>query len=143
MTAPFDVSAFNYLQGTVPFNERAFVKQPRSDPSIYNNPSLALGSNFGKQDGDRRYPVQYTYARHNAGRGFMYDTRDFVNHNLDSRSNDYNPRLIPDASAYGGFQTAEGFQRPNPNGTTNAFNPPDLLHGLPPTISSKHYFMQS
>jgi len=140
--APFNLSQYNKANFGTPLSEQRHVVQPRSDPSIWNVPTIPHGSNFGGQDGDRAYPIHYTYNRHNAGVGFMYDTRDFVNHNLDSRSNDYNPRLVPDASAVGGFQTARGFTPVNPNGTTNCFNPPRIVHGLPPTQSSRYYFMQ-
>lgn len=111
-------------------------------PSQFNNPVLALPQNFGGQDGDRSYPIHYTYDRKNAGVGKMYDTRDFVNHNLDSRSNDYNYRSNPDPSLIQGFKCAAGFTPPNPNGTINVYNPPHALHGLPPMIDSKNYFVQ-
>ena len=141
--APFNLTTYYALKKGLPLSEARVVEQPRSDPSIWNVPTMPAGANFGGQDGDRRYPVKYDYSRHPTGQGYMYDTRDFVNHNLDSRSNDYNPRLVPDASAVGGFQTARGFTPVNPNGTTNCYNPPRVLHGLPPTQSSKYYFMQS
>lgn len=143
VVAPFKLDTYYKLKGWTPPSERHHVVQPRSDPSLWNVPTGPYGANFGGQDGDRRYPVQYDYSRFPTGPGFMYDTRDFVNHNLDSRSNDYNPRLIPDPSAVGGFITAKGRTPVNPNGTTNSYNPPRILHGLPPTISSANYFMQS
>lgn len=111
-------------------------------PSAFNNPVLLAPANFAGQDGDRAYPIHYKYMRHNAGQGYMFDTRDFVNHNLDSRSNDYTPRLVPDPSTIGGFQCAAGFTPPNPNGRVNAFNPPAIVHGLPPGQSSRYYFLQ-
>lgn len=151
MKGPFVTSTYGYLKSGAaeqnsdkrPFAERYYIMQPRSDPSVFNNPTLAAGNNFGGQDGDRSYPIRYTYNRHSAGVGFMYDTRDFVNHNLDGRSNDYMPRLVPDASAVGGVTIAAGFTPVNPNGTTNCYNPPHIVHGLPPTQSSRYYFMQS
>ena len=119
------------------------VAQPMLFPSTYNNPTLALPVNFTGQDGDRAYPIHYTYDRHNAGVGRMFDTRDFVNHNLDGRSNDYTPRLVPDPSTIGNFKTAAGFTPPNPNGTTNVYNSIVPLHGLPPLQNSRYYFLQS
>lgn len=110
--------------------------------NYFNNPPLLTPSNYVGQDGDRNYPLRIVYDRANAGEGFMFDTRDFVNHNLDGRSNDYTPRLVPDPSTVGGFQMAAGFTPPNPNGTTNCYNPPAVMHGLPPTQSSSYYFMQ-
>ena len=126
-----------------PYSEKVQTYQPMLFPSVYNNPTLALPVNFTGQDGDRAYPIHYTYARHPSGTGHMFDTRDFVNHNLDSRSNDYTPRLVPDPSTIGNFKTAAGFTPPNPNGTTNVYNPVTALHGLPPLQNSRYYFIQS
>lgn len=81
-----------------PDTELYEVYQPMLYPSITNNPVLTVPANFGGQDGLSNYPIQDKYARYNAGVGQMYDTRDFVNHNLDSRSNDYTPRAVPDPS---------------------------------------------
>ncbi len=128
-----------------PRTEAYEVYQPNSMlyPSQLNNPVLTTPANFGGQDGLSAYPIHYKYARYNAGVGTMRDTRDFVNHNLDSRSNDYTPRAVPDASTVSYFQQPKGGMRPmNPNGTTNAFNPPYELHGLPPLQSSEYYFLQ-
>jgi len=126
----------------VPLPERYTVPTVPTYPSIYNNPTLLVPGNFGGQNGDKDYPIHYKYSRENAGVGYMYDTRDFINHNLDSRSNDYMPRLVPDPSAINNFKTAAGFAPVNPNGTTNVFNPPTVVHGLPPTQQSKNYFLQ-
>jgi hypothetical protein len=123
--------------------EQVELVQPMLFPSVYNNPVLALPSNFGGKDGDRAYPIHYVYSRANAGVGRHYDTRDFVNHNLDARSNDYTPRLVPDPSTINNFKTAAGFTPPNPNGTTNVYNPIVPLHGLPPLQNSRNYFIQS
>ncbi len=136
------VGPFKHPQYGAPVQERFVVPPHPMFPSIYNNPPMLGPKNFGGQDGDRAYPIHYTYSRFNAGLGAMYDTRDFVNHNLDSRSNDYTPRLVPDESAICNFKTAAGFTPPNPNGTTNVYNPPMILHGLPPTQNSKNYFLQ-
>ncbi len=109
-------------------------------PSVTNNPVLTVPANFGGQDGLSNYPIHYKHARYHAGVGQMYDTRDFVNHNLDSRSNDYTPTAVPDPSTISYFQQPRDGMRPaNPNGTTNAFNPP---YGLPPMQSSEYYFLQ-
>jgi len=62
------------------------VYQPMLYPSQLNNPVLTVPANFGGQDGLSNYPIRNKYARYNAGVGYMYDTRDFVNHNLDSRA---------------------------------------------------------
>ncbi len=119
------------------------VYQPMLYPSQLNNPVLTVPANFGGQDGLSNYPIRNKYARYNAGVGYMYDTRDFVNHNLDSRSNDYTPRAVPDPSTISYFQQPRGGMRPiNPNGTPNVFNPPYELHGLPPLQSSEYYFLQ-
>ena len=129
--------------GRAPLAEAYEVYQPLLYPSQLNNPTLALPSNFGGQDGLSAYPIHYKYGRYNAGVGFMYDTRDFVNHSLDARSNDYTPRAVPDPSTISYFQQPRGGMRPiNPNGTTNAYNPPYELHGLPPMQSSEYYFLQ-
>ena len=119
------------------------VYQPMLYPTMLNNPVLTLPANFGGQDGLSAYPIHYKYARYNAGVGRHWDTRDFVNHNLDARSNDYMPRAVPDPSCYSYFQQPRGGQRPmNPAGTTNVYNPPYELHGLPPLQSSEYYFLQ-
>ena len=124
--------------------ETTKIEQPHLYPSVLNNPYLALGSNFGGQDGDRSYPIHYSYGRYNAGVGRMHDTRDFVNHCFDGRTNDYVPRAVPDPSTVGHFRMAMGARRPtNPNGTVNAFNPPYIAHGLPPLQDSSYYFIQS
>lgn len=129
-------------RSNVPYAERRVLQEPHLYVSQLNNPTLALGSNYGGQNGDSTYPISNRYNRHNAGVGKMFDTRDFVNHNLDSRSNDYTPRAVPDPSTIGGVKVAMGFPPVNPNGTRNAFNPPEVLHGLPPTQKSDYYFLQ-
>lgn len=126
-----------------PVSERVVLYQPLLFPSLYNNPVLATPQNFGGQDGQRAYPIKYDYQTYATGTGRQYDTRDFVNHNLDGRSNDYTPRLVPDPSTIGNFKTAAGFTPPNPNGTTNVYNPIAPLHGLPPLQNSRYYFIQS
>lgn len=126
-----------------PASETTTLYQPMLFPSVYNNPCLALPVNFTGQDGDRAYPIHYIYDRTPCGVGKMYDTRDFVNHNLDSRSNDYTPRLVPDPSTIINFKQAAGFTPVNPNGTTNCYNPITALHGLPPLQNSRNYFIQS
>lgn len=94
-------SGFN-LPRRPPYAERRVLHEPHLYVSQLNNPTLALGSNYGGQNGDSSYPIHYK-GRHNAGVGHMFDTRDFVNHNLDSRSNDYTPRAVPDPSTIGGL----------------------------------------
>ena len=136
-----DSSGFNLPRKT-PYAERRVLHEPHLYVSQLNNPTLALGSNFGGQNGDSTYPINYRYGRHNAGVGHMFDTRDFVNHNLDGRSNDYVPRAVPDPSTIGGLKVAMGHPPVNPNGTRNVFNPPEVLHGLPPLQKSDYYFMQ-
>ena len=133
--------AFN-LPRYARYAERRVLHEPHLYPSQLNNPTLALGSNYGGQNGDSTYPISNRIGRHNAGVGKMFDTRDFVNHNLDSRSNDYTPRAVPDPSTIGGLKVAMGFPPVNPNGTSNVFNPPEVLHGLPPTQKSDYYFLQ-
>jgi len=145
MRGPFKPSRLTESIGVAydPTQKEKIRYEPlRLYPSQWNNPVLLSPQNFAGQDGDRSYPIHYKYMRHNAGLGYMFDTRDFVNHNLDSRSNDYTPRCVPDPSTICGFQCAAGFTPPNPNGTTNVFNPPVTLHGLPPQQSSRYYFLQ-
>ena len=115
--------------------------EPRLYPSQLINPTLALGANYG-QNGDNDFPIQYKYARYIAGVGKMFDTRDFVNHCLDSRSSDYMPRGVPDPSTIGGMKGAMGFPPVHPNGTKNAYNPPELVHGLPPLQKSDYHCLQ-
>jgi len=122
--------------------ERVKIQPLPIYPTAFNNPVLLAPGNFSGQDGDRFYPIKYKYDRHVADGSYMFDTRDFVNHNLDGRSNDYTPRAVPDPSTIGGFQCAAGFTPVNPNGTTNAYNPPTYVRGLPPTQSSRYYFLQ-
>ncbi len=136
-----DSSGFN-LPRRPYYAERRVLQEPHLYVSQLNNPTLALGSNYGGQNGDSSYPIHYKYGRHNAGVGKMFDTRDFVNHNLDSRSNDYTPRAVPDPSTIGGLKVAMGHPPVNPNGTRNVYNPPVVLRGLPPQQKSDYYFMQ-
>ena len=105
-------TAGRYVKGdpsgfTLPRRTRYAKRRVSHEPHVYvsqlNNPTLALGSNFGGQNGDSTYPISYRYGRHNAGVGQMFDTGDFVNHNLDGRSNDYVPRAVPDPSTIGGL----------------------------------------
>lgn len=130
------------LPRRIPYAERRVLHEPHLYLSQLNNPTLALGSNYGGQNGDSTYPIKNRIERHNAGVGKMFDTRDFVNHNLDSRSNDYTPRAVPDPSTIGGLKVAMGFAPVNPNGTRNVYNPPEVLHGLPPRQKSDYYFLQ-
>ncbi len=71
--------------------------QPLLYPSILNNPVLTVPADFGGPHGLSAYPVHYKYARYNCV-GVMWDIRDFVNHNLDFRSNDCMPRAVPNPS---------------------------------------------
>lgn len=124
-------------------NEQYRLEQPHLYQSALNNPLMPFGSNYGGQDGDRAYPIHYNYGRYNAGRGRMHDTRDFFNHCHDGRSNDYVPRAVPDPSTIGKFKMAMGGKQINRNGTVNAFNPPEVVHGLPPKFDSSYYFLQT
>ncbi len=133
--------AFNLPRRSA-YAERRVLKEPNLYVSQLNNPTLALGSNYGGQNGDSTYPISNKIGRFNAGIGPMFDTRDFVNHNLDSCSNDYTPRAVPDPSTIGGLKVAMGHPHVNPNGTRNVYNPPNILHGLPPLQQSDYYFMQ-
>ena len=123
--------------------ERYRIEPVPTFPSRWNNSPLLTPGNFAGQDGDRSYPIHYTYDRHITDGLRMYDTRDFVNHHLDSRSNDYTPRFVPVPAATGNFKPAAGFTPVNPNGTVNAFNPPTMLHGLPPVLKTSDYFIQA
>ncbi len=125
-----------------PVDEKIKLEPRLLYPSQFNNPVLTTPDNFGGQDGDRAYPIRLPFGRHNAGTGHMWDTRDFVNHSLDSRSNDYMYRETPDANAVQFVTVPQGFAPPPPNGTTNVYNPPHFLHGLPPLRQSADYFKQ-